>query len=285
MIGKTRQRAPRGFKETYDPEVGRARGVVRRPLLAGAIKHSRRSPAPDLSRWIAHYWSVKWDLPAGKTYTAGTLPHPNVHLIFEEGRCAVSGARTRKFIRILRGRSEVFGIKFQPGAFRLFSNAPVSALANRVIPARRIFGASVGALGTKVLAARTEKQRIDICNAFFRSRVPKPDPAADLARRLVVQILNEAPIKTVEDLAYKSGITKRSLQRIFKEYVGVSPKWAIRRYRLHELVERIQSGERPDWAQLALDFGYFDQAHLINDFKSVVGFSPTQFAKLTGPAG
>ena len=64
------------------------------------------------------------------------------------------------------------------------------------------------------------------------------------------------------------------------EYVGVSPKWVIRRYRLHELIERFNSGEKLDWAQLALVLGYFDQAHLINDFTTIIGYSPTQYRKL-----
>jgi AraC-like DNA-binding protein len=70
------------------------------------------------------------------------------------------------------------------------------------------------------------------------------------------------------------GRGKRLLQRIFNDYVGVSPKWVIRWYRLYEPVETLNSGAELDWVQLALELGYFDQAHMINDFRSVVGFSP-----------
>jgi AraC-like DNA-binding protein len=70
------------------------------------------------------------------------------------------------------------------------------------------------------------------------------------------------------------------LQRLFKEYVGVPPKWVIRRYRLHELVERLHSGQAFEGTQLALDLGYADQAHLIHDFGHVVGYTPTGYRKL-----
>ena len=63
------------------------------------------------------------------------------------------------------------------------------------------------------------------------------------------------------------------------EYVGASPKWVIRRYRLHDAMERIRMGHAVDFAQVALELGYFDQAHLINDFKSIIGYSPFQFQK------
>ena len=69
------------------------------------------------------------------------------------------------------------------------------------------------------------------------------------------------------------------MQRLFKAYVGASPKWVIRRYRLHELLERFHSGEALDGAQLALDLGYADQAHLINDFRKLAGVTPTGYLR------
>ena len=54
----------------------------------------------------------------------------------------------------------------------------------------------------------------------------------------------------------------------------------IRRYRLHELIEKSNSARKLDWSQLALDLGYFDQAHLINDFRAMVGLSPREYQKL-----
>jgi AraC-like DNA-binding protein len=71
---------------------------------------------------------------------------------------------------------------------------------------------------------------------------------------------------------------KRGLQRLFREYVGVSPKWVIQRYRLFEAAERLSAGEVDD-AQLARELGYFDQAHFIRDFKAVVGRSPQAFVR------
>lgn len=103
-----------------------------------------------------------------------------------------------------------------------------------------------------------------------------------LAGRLVKHILQETNIKTVDDLVERAGIGKRTLQRLFSEYVGASPKWVIRRYRLHELVERINSGYKLELADVALELGYFDQAHLINDFRSIVGYSPLQYQKAAG---
>jgi AraC-like DNA-binding protein len=277
MIGKTRQCPAAQVEEVFDPEVGRARGVLRRPLPAGKLSHARRSPPPDLAYWIAHYWMISWDLRGCEPHLAENLPHPNIHLIFENDSAVVSGVQTRKFSRLLEGRSQVFGVKFKPGGFRAFLKSPVSSLADSTVPARRIFGPAVDALTAIMVSSRRETKKIAAANAFFRARLPEPDDTIAFADQLVARILAEPSIKKVDDLVIRAGIGKRSLQRIFNDYVGASPKWVIRRYRLHELVEKFGPRSRPDWAQLALELGYFDQAHLINDFKSLIGCTPAQY--------
>ena len=69
----------------------------------------------------------------------------------------------------------------------------------------------------------------------------------------------------------------RGLQRLFAEYVGIGPKWVIRRYRLHEVTARMAADGAIDWAALALDCGYFDQAHLIHEFREFSGLTPTAY--------
>jgi AraC-like DNA-binding protein len=82
----------------------------------------------------------------------------------------------------------------------------------------------------------------------------------------------------VDELAARHAMSSRSLQRLFRRYVGVSPKWVLQRYRLHEAAERIAEGRDGDWAATALELGYFDQAHFIRDFKALIGASPAQYA-------
>jgi AraC-like DNA-binding protein len=279
VIGKTRQPSCAQIEEVCDPEVGRARGILRRPLPGGKLSHARRRPPPDLACWIAHYWMITWDLRGYAPHIAETLAHPNIHVVFEKDSSVVSGIQTRKFSRLLEGRSQVFGIKFKPGGFRPFLKSPVSSLADRTVPAKRIFGKAVDALTTMLASSGKESEKVSAANAFFRARLPEPDDRIALAGQLVARILAEPNIKTVNDLATLTGVGKRSLERLFSDYVGASPKWVIRRYRLHELVEKFDSRTPANWAQLALDLGYFDQAHLINDFKSIVGCTPTQYQR------
>ena len=106
------------------------------------------------------------------------------------------------------------------------------------------------------------------------------DPNSDLAASIVETIEADRTLVRVNQLVDRWNTSKRSLQRLFEDYVGVGPKWVINRYRMHEVLEHVHSGAAVDWPELALSLGYFDQSHFIRDFRALVGCSPMQYAKL-----
>ena len=120
-------------------------------------------------------------------------------------------------------------------------------------------------------------------SGYFVPRYLGRHAARSAATDLVNAILLDSTILTVETLSRRTGLSVRALQRLFKTSVGVSPKWVIWRYRLHELLERLNTGNGFNSAQLALDLGYADQAHLINDFRKLAGLSPHKyFSRIQG---
>ena len=119
---------------------------------------------------------------------------------------------------------------------------------------------------------------IGYAEALLCSVLPQRDPLAEHVAALVSRITDDPGLRRVDQLSAEAGMTARSLQRLFADYVGVSPKWVMRRARLHEAAERADSGEPVDWAELAADLGYADQAHLTRDFTVTIGVSPTRYA-------
>jgi AraC-like DNA-binding protein len=276
----------------FPPTVGPPRGVLHAAEdRGGDFFHQRLAPPPELAPFIQHLWYVQWDLRHASPTTAETLPHPSCYLVFEHNlerpiddpgvqeRAEVSGVCTGKFSRSMEGHGRVFGIKFQPGGLRPFLQVSVSTLTDHVLPAAEIFGPGILALATQLRVLESAEAMAEAAAAFFVERLPQADPDTVLATTLVNMILDDATILRVEAVSERSGIGVRSLQRLFREYVGVSPKWVIRRFRLHELLERFHSGEAIDGAQLALDLGYADQAHLINDFRKLAGYAPTEYLR------
>jgi AraC-like DNA-binding protein len=92
----------------------------------------------------------------------------------------------------------------------------------------------------------------------------------------------DATMLTVEQAARTCGVSRRALQRLFRTYVGVGPKWMIRRYRIQEAAARLEAGDVDNCAELAHALGYADQSHFTNDFRRLVGRSPASYANAIG---
>lgn len=220
---------------------------------------------------VERHWIVRWDLRGQSPFTQEVLPHPCVNLVFEGGEGRVYGVVRSKFSRRLEGAGVGVGTKFRPGAFAGFTDVPMASLVGRSLPARDVFGAEIAACDDVVAQVATVER-------FLAERMPDADPGYDLVRAVVEDMLHSPPSDRVDDVARRHGVSARTLQRLFRRYIGLGPKWVLQRYRLHEATERMSAGER-DLTRLALDLGYFDLAHFTRHFRRVVGRSPTAFLR------
>jgi AraC-like DNA-binding protein len=238
-----------------------------------------RPPAPALGEFVEHYWRVSWNVPGAEPYVQHTLSNASVHLCVERGNSRIQGVVTGRFTRLLIGEGRVFGVKFRPAGFRPFLGWPLGSLADRSLPVRAVFGRAGDAFVRCVLALEDDLAMAATADAFLQDRLPPPDPVVAEVNRMVALIVAERAITRVDHVVERTGVGKRTLQRLFHEYVGVSPKWIIQRYRLHEAAQRLAEDPEVGLAELALDLGYWDQAHFVRDFKSVVGRPPAAYAR------
>jgi AraC-like DNA-binding protein len=258
------------------------RGVLNPHAGMRRFDLSLRPPDPALVEVVEHYWTVRWDLPDGDAHTQDVLPHPSVHLVVEPGRSALVGVTTGRFTRQLTGAGHAFGVKFRPAGFRPFLGAPVSALTDRAVAVAEVLGADGDAYVERIRSLDDESEMVAAADAFVAARLPPADPNVAALNRLVAQVMSDRDITRVEQLADRAAIGRRTLQRRFRDYVGVTPKWVIQRYRLHEAAERLADGGA-DLADLARELGYFDQAHFVNDFRAIVGTTPARYARDARP--
>ena len=128
------------------------------------------------------------------------------------------------------------------------------------------------------MAAASDDAMIAGAVDLLRGASPRPDPVAEQVAGLVERITGDPAMRRVADLADVAGMSERRLQRLFAEYVGVPPKWVMRRARLHEAALHADAGAVVDWAALAADLGYADQAHLTRDFTATLGIPPSRYA-------
>lgn len=243
------------------------------------IQFTPYTPSDDLKFFVECYWTIRWDFRGQPRYHTEHLPDPSVHLVIEDDFSEIFGAARGKFSRLVEGQGRAFCIKFRPGAFYPFVSSAASRFTNKTAGLCEIFGAAGNTLETAIRAAVKDEERIEIAEDFLRSRRAERDDSVALIHQIVERIVADREITKAYDLENQFHLTTRTLQRLFGRYVGVSPSWVIRRYRLHDAVDRLDRGEIVDWPALAVDLGYFDQAHFIRDFKKIIGVSPGNYVR------
>jgi AraC-like DNA-binding protein len=256
-------------------------GVLHAGAAAARFTLNRYPPPADLAPFVDFCWVIRWDLRGQPPHEQAILPHPNVNLAFEATGAAVFGVDRKIFTRRLAGRGKALGVRFRPGGFRPFYSQSILTMNDRVVPAARIFGQAAEDACTVVMAAGADDDAmIAAAIGLLRGCEPVADPVVELVAGLVGRITEDLRLRRVAQLAEVSGLTERRLQRLFADYVGVSPKWVMRRARLHEAALRVEADgpASVNWAVLAADLGYADQAHLARDFTATLGVSPSRYA-------
>jgi AraC-like DNA-binding protein len=239
----------------------------------------RYPPAADLAALVERHWVVAWELPPGRTASVTLLPHPCVNLVLDDGRLTVCGVGRDRFSYTYRGTGRVFGVKFRPGGFRPHLGRDLTGITDRVLPAEQLWGPAATALAARMAAARGVDELVGLVERFLRERRPPDDPQVAHVGRIVAALLHDRTITRVDDVTERFATSPRTLQRLFARYVGVSPKWVLRRYRLHEAAAALDREQHRPWAEVAAELGYFDQSHFIRDFTAAIGMTPVAYAQ------
>lgn len=253
-------------------------GILHSRAATTHFRYAEAEPSPELAPFVVHYWIVAWDLTGRPPYEQHVLPFPSVNVTFTPGRCRVAGVPRGRFSEVLTGAGRVFGARFRPGGFRPFLDAPVSSITGRFVPVAEVFGAAGAALAERILGAGDDAA-VAVMDEFLRGFQPRRDADAELVAAAVERAVADPAVVRVDRLAGDLGVGVRRLQRLFRDHVGVGPKWVIRRYRLHEAAARAAAGADLDLVRLAAELGYSDQAHLTRDFTALVGDPPARYAR------
>ncbi len=257
------------------------RGILNPGAEGERFRLARFMPAAELAMLVERYWSVRWQLAPGDSYVSETMPYPSVNVVFEPGDSAVNGIFTQRWSRCLRGMGRVFAVKFLPGAFAPFFARPIQELTDRRLPIAEVFGRAGDELAESLLAESEDERRVGVFETFLLARLPPPDAERTRVAEIVQLALARSELRRVDQLAEAAQLQPRTLQRLFQRYLGVSPKWMLCRFRIQEVAQRIAQGHAVDWAALASELGYFDQAHFASDFKAQIGKTPSEYAALT----
>jgi AraC-like DNA-binding protein len=215
-------------------------------------------PGPALQPWVECFWTRT---PDASPVVHRVLPDGCADLIFDRAgdKAIAVGTMTRPLLVDSGARSDLLGVRFRPGRAAAFLRVPLSELTDARVSLGDLWrdvpdAASIAALETALL------QRL----------APERDARVDAAIERIVR-----GDTRIDAIAKDIGISRQHLARQFQHHVGVSPKTFARVMRFRRLLASLPPD--PDWAGVALEHGYYDQSHLIDEFRELAGATPSAF--------
>ena len=251
--------------------------VLRPPVGHRPFRLDRAAASGPVADVVEQFWSVEWELPAGRHHEQAVVTHPCGHLTVEGAGVWVNGVVTRVFHRRLTGSGRVIGARLRPAGLSALTDVPPATLTDRRVPGAGLLG-DVSGLAA-VAAAPDVQAGMAAFADWLAGRDPRRPEGAALVDDAVALAAERRDLTRVAELAAEFGVTVRTLQRRFDRHLGVGPKWVLRRCRIQDALATIEGGGEVDWAALAVRLGYADQAHFVNSFTALVGVPPGEYRR------
>ena len=191
------------------------------------------------------------------------------------GHSILCGPRSEPFVIDTAQQDRVFGIQFCPGGTFPFFHAPCREFENRDVDLDLLWRDAADHLREQLMEAPSAEDMFQVAEAALLARLVRPlelHPAISYAARSFSTRPHRAKVAAVVD---SIGLSHRRFLQIFTDQIGMTPKAFCRVQRFQRVLRQINAAPHVDWLQLALDCGYYDQAHFIHDFQSFSGFSPS----------
>jgi AraC-like DNA-binding protein len=240
-------------------------------IVRGQYAWSQAAPHPALARWVSSYWTLS---TGPGPHEVRTLPDACVDLTLRLGgapRAFVAGPQARAKTWRSRGRTELVGARLMPGAATLLG-VDVEALRVGWTPLEDFVPkAAVARLVRDVMRGASLAERAHALDAFLSERLlnRELDPRLSAALRVVFAGAGRV---SVAKLARASGASTRTLARLFDRCIGLSPKRFARIVRFQGALRALPGSD--NWARVALELGYHDQAHFVRDVRELFGATP-----------
>lgn len=210
-----------------------------------------------------------------------SIPRPEVHLVVRFGPSArdgldvhASGGQQTARRKLIRAGQRTVMARLHLGTQEAVLGVPASAIAGRVVPLDELWGdAPTRRLLDRLTAARATADAAAILERTIADRLAMAG-ARRVGSQLAIEAAERLATASVSAVAVELGVSERHLRRRFREAIGMSPKTFARLVRFHRALRAASAGGRPCWGSIAVAAGYYDQAHLIDEFRAIAGVTP-----------
>lgn len=176
-----------------------------------------------------------------------------------------------------------FGVRFFPGGAHVFHGMPLEWFTDKRIALQECWPEKLNELQERMAETNRFAERVEVMNAYLSPlSVQASRYENDLMKNVLHRIFKDGGRMSVQELAMREVVSERQLHRKFSEWIGISPKRFSEVVRFHRVLDSIHQGHTTDWAMLAQNHGFFDQAHLIRQFRKFYGETPLTAAREHG---
>jgi AraC-like DNA-binding protein len=196
------------------------------------------------------------------------------------GAPLLAGAYSSSFLLDSAELDDVLGVRFRPGCARAFFPLPAGQLHNRDVALGDLYPREADRLLDQLVCARGAERKVSVMERFLLGRKASGKelhPAVQYAVRAF-----QGPARAIAEVRGETGLSHTRFIDVFREHVGLTPKVFCRVQRFRTAVQKLEKRQPVQWAELAADCGYFDQAHLIRDFQAFSGMTPLKFVQYAG---
>ena len=258
------------------------------------------TPAPPLNRFVRSLWYARAPqpghrrervLPTGRTQVIlnlardYTLDAREDGLLVKAAPSLVVGARSVYEVVDTSDMADLIGLVFEPGALPVFAGDAADLFSNRTVDLEDIWGGAARGLRDRLREIPSPAVKLEVLEADLLGRLhirltQKP-VRLHVAVGFALDYFERAPgVATVAEVARSTGWSERRFSQVFREQVGLAPKVWCRIQRFQRAVQRLHAGAEVRWTELALDCGFYDQAHFANEFRAFSGIDPTTYSSL-----
>jgi AraC-like DNA-binding protein len=253
----------------------------------------QRVPAPPLNAFVQSIWfcqsppaphALERVLPNGAAQLIVNLKEDQTRVYRPElgftcqaaSGTVLSGLQSHYCVIDTAETECVLGVAFRPGGTVPFFRVPAHEIRDASIPLEFLWGARAGRLREQLLAAPSPHRKLDAMERALAEVCRPAGPHAAVA--FALDTFHQRPGQSsISDVTGRIGLSPKRFIERFKAAVGVPPKHYCRILRFQRALAGVAQGRAADWTRIAVDCGYFDQAHFIHDFRAFAGITPTGY--------
>ena len=236
-------------------------------------------PPALLKPAVRNYWTARGTLEANRELRV--IPDGCIDIVVSRNSSTASftarivGTMTRPLMETKKGFLEYLGVRFNPGGFSQFFPCSASEFTDRLVPLENLSGCS--SLHRQINQTENLPEVLEHLETYLMDHYRQGSQDTELAN-LFAEIESSRWDGRLSDFVAIANYSERQLRRKFNEQIGVSPKMFCRIARFKNALKALRKPDHQSTLGIALDAGYYDQAHFTNDFTAIIGVSPLEYA-------